>query len=275
MQRQDKVYAIGSCFARGVENALFGYNVEVLSRTSEFDSLPSMNGELQIGYSNKYNTHSILNELRWALDPQAVFPQESIAEIEPDKFCDPHSNPSLEPADFRETLRRRNLMQAVTKRITECRVVIVTLGLAEVWRDRLAGTFLNTTPLPAAFRRFPGRYEFHVSSFAENLANLEEIFEILARYGHPNTEIVVTVSPVPLYSTFSDQDIVIANTYSKSMLRAVAQEWAGRHPAVHYFPSYEIVLNSDRSLAWERDLRHVRGEVVLHIMKLFLDHYLE
>src|SRR5262249_48174735 len=73
--------------------------------------------------------------------------------------------------------------------------------------------------------------------------------------------------------TFSPEDVVIANTYSKSLLRAVAQEWAARHKNVHYFPSYEIVQNSDRTLTWEEDLRHVKGEVVWHIMDLFLRNY--
>jgi hypothetical protein len=54
-------------------------------------------------------------------------------------------------------------------------------------------------------------------------------------------------------------DIVVANTWAKSLLRAVAQEWALAHNNLDYFPSYEIVQNSDRAAAWERNLRHVRG----------------
>jgi hypothetical protein len=83
----------------------------------------------------------------------------------------------------------------------------------------------------------------------------------------------VTVSPVPLMATFSAEDIVIANTYSKSLLRTVAQEWANKHENVHYFPSYEIVQNSDPKVTWEEDRRHVKGQVVQHIMKLFLHNY--
>jgi len=54
-------------------------------------------------------------------------------------------------------------------------------------------------------------------------------------------------------------DVVVANTYAKSLLRAVAQEWTSAHDNVHYFPSYEIVQNSDRAATWEPDLRHVKG----------------
>jgi len=74
-------------------------------------------------------------------------------------------------------------------------------------------------------------------------------------------------------ATFSSDDVVVANTYSKSLLRAVAQEWATKHENVHYFPSYEIVQNSDPTLTWDEDRRHVKGAVVQHIMKLFLRNY--
>jgi hypothetical protein len=70
-------------------------------------------------------------------------------------------------------------------------------------------------------------------------------------------------------------DVVVANTYGKSLLRTVAQEWAAAHENVDYFPSYEIVQNSNRAAVWEADLRHVTGAAVQHIMDLFLRSYLE
>src|SRR4029450_3914856 len=106
------------------------------------------------------------------------------------------------------TLERRDLIQRVTKRIRSCRAVIVTLGLAEVWRDTEADVFVNCTPIPSLFKTQPDRYEFRLTDFAENRSNLEEIYELLHRYGHPDFHIVVTVSPVPLMNTFSRMDIV-------------------------------------------------------------------
>ncbi|HCX28186.1 MAG TPA: hypothetical protein DHU55_00180, partial [Blastocatellia bacterium] len=108
----------------------------------------------------------------------------------------------------------------------------------------------------------------------QNLANLESVHRLVSQFGHPDVQFIVTVSPVPLMATFSTEDVVIANTYSKSLLRAAAQEWAAAHKNVHYFPSYEIVMNSDRATAWEEDLRHAQGKVVDHIMRIFLDSYL-
>jgi len=181
----------------------------------------------------------------------------------------------LDLVGLEETLERRALLQVVTERIKRCRAVIVTLGLAEVWRDVQADVYVNCTPIPSLFKTEAGRYEFHLTGFAENLENLEAMHALLTQYGHPDVHIVVTVSPVPLMNTFSTMDIVVANTWAKSLLRAVAQEWAAAHANVDYFPSYEIVQSSDRAAVWERDLRHVKGFGARHIMELFLRNYVE
>jgi hypothetical protein len=287
LRRDDKFYAIGSCFARGIEHSLKRLNIAVESAAPEFAKLqPAKKQVSALGFTNKYNTHSILNVLRWSLNPDAVFPLESIVQLTKTTWYDPHTNPTLSFTDLEGTLERRALIQAVTRRIRDCRAVIVTLGLAEVWRDVQADVFINCTPLDVAYtlkpdaapplsNPQPSRYEFRLTTFAENWANLEAIYALLSQYGHPDVHIVVTVSPVPLMNTFSSMDIVVANTWAKSLLRTVAQEWAAGHRNVDYFPSYEIVQNSDRAATWERDQRHVRGAGVQHIMELFLRTYLE
>jgi hypothetical protein len=272
LQQEDKVFAIGSCFARGIEWALVEQGMEVLSKAVEFDSFPALNDELKLGFTNKVNTFAIYNELRWALDPIAEFPRDSIVHIGNGTFYDPHTSPALQPGDFDETLRRRELIRSVTRRISKCRVVVITLGLVEVWHDKAANVFVNQA-IPDMHNRYPDRYELHVTNFADNFSNLEAIHALLKQFGHHDVRIIVTVSPVPLKATFSTEDVVVANTYSKSLLRAVAQEWAAKHGNVHYFPSYEIVQNSDPRLTWEEDRRHVKGQVVQHIMRLFVRNY--
>lgn len=275
LRADDKFYAIGSCFARGIEHALMKRQVAVESAAPEFAGLESVNKEVTgLGFTNKYNTFSILNELRWALDPEAVFPVESIVQVTESTWCDPHITPTLELAAFEETLERRELIQTVTKRIVNCRVVIITLGLVEVWRDLEADVYTNSAPARPVLKTQRSRYELHLTSFAQNWANLEAIHTLLSRYGHPDVHIIVTVSPVALMATLSSMDVVVANTYGKSLLRTLAQEWAAAHDNVAYFPSYEIVQNSDRAAVWEADLRHVRAAGTEHIMELFLQSYL-
>src|SRR6266404_6086665 len=172
----DKFYAIGSCFARGLENSLAGHKIAVESAAPEFARLqPARPGVSPLGFTNKYNTYSILNELRWALDPDAAFPVESIVPLTKTTCYDPHTNPTLDFVGLEETLERRALIQTVTKRVRTCRAVVVTLGLAEVWRDVQADIYINCTPINSLLKTQPNRYEFHLTSFSEKWANLERI----------------------------------------------------------------------------------------------------
>jgi hypothetical protein len=102
---------------------------------------------------------------------------------------------------------------------------------------------------------------------------LDRIHRLLSEHGHPQLEILVTVSPVPLDATFTGADVVTANSYSKSVLRAAASEWSQNHRNISYFPSYEIVMNSARDRAWFMDGRHVRHDMVAHVMEVFADAY--
>src|SRR6266545_1062651 len=174
LRRRDKFYAIGSCFARGLEHALAQHNIAVESAAPEFAKLqPAKRNASALGFTNKYNTYSMLNELRWALDPDGAFPVESIVPLTKTNWYDPHTNPTLDFVGLEETLERRALIQTVTKRIRTCRAVVVTLGLAEAWRDLQTNVFINCTPLdvaytlkrnaaPSLFQPQPDRYEFRL-----------------------------------------------------------------------------------------------------------------
>ncbi len=81
--------------------------------------------------------------------------------------------------------------------------------------------YTNVTPDLTAS---PGRYEFGVLTYPEVMSALERIHRVLSEHGHTDVQILVTVSPVPLGATFTGTDVVLANTYSKSLLRTAAGE---------------------------------------------------
>jgi hypothetical protein len=271
LDQDDKVFAIGSCFARNVEGALGRLGFTVESRTTDFDAMPVRSAEQHgSGYTNKYNAPAILNELGWALDPESPFPVEALQQLPNGTYLDPHATASLARADRETTLLRRSILTDVMRKIVNCRVVIITLGLIETFYDNETGLYTNTMPYPTST---PGRFSFCVLSYDDSLAALESVHELLTATGHPEFQVVVTVSPVPLAATFTGGDIVVANTHSKACLRAVADAWAQRHDNVHYFPSYEIVMNSRRETTWHMDGTHVRREVVEHVMRVFKERY--
>jgi GSCFA family len=99
--------------------------------------------------------------------------------------------------------------------------------------------------------------------------------QCLLETGNTGKRILMTVSPVPLTATFSGMDVVIANAYGKSVLRAVAQAIRDEFDRVDYFPSYEMVTASSDMSVWEHDLMHVTDAFVRRIVKTFVTAYVE
>ena len=272
LRRDDRLYAIGSCFAREIEKHLVRRGFQVESCAKEFTALQIAESYKHVdawAFTDKYNTYSILNEVSWALDPAAQFPEASLVDLDEHRCIDPHIVQTLTVLDRAATLERRHLITEVTRRIRECQIVVLTLGLVEAWYDTDSGTHINSAPPRELRARYPKRYRVAPTNYVQNMENMERLHQLLTMHGHPELRIVVTTSPVPLVATFTGQDVVVANTYSKATLRAVAQDWAAAHDNVQYFPSYEVVMNSARDIAWQDDLRHVRTELVEHIIDAF------
>ena len=276
----DRIFTIGSCFARAVEAVLPARGICVESAGQEIAFQPDpkkprdgkeykytrLLKENLPSIFNLYNTFSIKNNLKWSLDHDLSFPEEALLQVEDNFWTDPHGCQYLLPPLYKEeVISLRRIVNNVISRIKKCRIIIITLGLIEVWYDEYTGLFLNTTPT-----NDPERFSFHLTTFEENMQNLEDIYALFTKYCPTDFQIIVTVSPVPLLATFTGRDVVVANTYSKSLLRSVAETWVACHNNVHYFPSYEIVMNSDKEIAWAEDRRHVKGAIPKHIVDLFV-----
>jgi len=107
----------------------------------------------------------------------------------------------------------------------------------------------------------PERFELHVLSYDDAYKYLADALAILHREA-PGMRVLLTVSPVPLMSTHRPMDVMLANSYSKSVLRTAAEEAVVRHDFVTYFPSFESFTLSDRKLAWRDDLVHTNDDLV-------------
>ena len=146
-------------------------------------------------------------------------------------------------------------------------VVVVTLGLIEAWRSPATGNDFRAIPHPKVFEAV--QPEFHRLTVAEMLVDLERIRDVVRNRLH--AELVVTVSPVPLHTTFTALDIRVANTESKSRIRAAVSEFVDRYPDVNYFHAYEMVVTAEKQSDFFRDDgRHVERHGVRFIMSEFL-----
>ena len=258
--RNEKVFTIGSCFARNVENALLERGFELPSRSALSDD-PEF-AAIGPNILNNYGVPSIFNEIAWALGLKEFLPEENFFEISPGKFIDIHLNHALRPVEYELVERRRTAIRKAYGKLRECGVVVITLGLAECWYDTQTKLYLNTSPRRNLIRSFPTRFELHVLSFNETKLMLSETMQAIKNHGRADVRVIVTVSPVPLGATYRDHDVIVANMYSKSMLRTCAEEITIENDFVDYFPSFESVLTSARDIVWEDDFVHIRKPVI-------------
>ena len=254
-----RIFAAGSCFAREIELALTKRKIDVMSWTPASGLSPSL--------MNRYTTHAIIGDFKMALegkyDPKNILSYGS-------KWFDFTSHG--EAAETKEALLQQRLeILNIYQNAVKADVILLTLGLVEVWYDTETKQYLNIPP----WGHFLGRrFELRVTGYQENRAALDAFVMLVREHIRPDLKIILTVSPVPLSHTFSGQDIVIANAYSKAVLRAVAQDIAWGDANIDYFPSYEMVTNADPATVWYPDHRHVRREFVERIVGLFGQKYL-
>ena len=267
----DRFFCIGSCFARNVEEHLIYRGIDVLSRriVSPRNEWP---GPRPNGMVNKFTTQSMAQEVDWLFDPPADIPA-TLAET-PQGWFDLNLCPGVAPVPLERAVERRlYLMEDYFDRLRQADVVIVTLGLNEVWRDLSSGLYLNTAPSLWSARKAPDRFVLEITGVEENVAALERLYARLKAL-NPLMRVIVTVSPVPMSATFSGRDIAVANMYSKSTLVSAAQSFCAGREDVDYFPSYELVSLSPRAVAYGADTLHVTNAVVGSVMEQFLRAYM-
>ena len=270
-QPDETFFAIGSCFARNVEERLEQAGATVTSCRIDIQNLGSGSAR-EGGIFNKYTPVSILQELRWAAGVED-YPEAALLSVGAGKYYDPYLSAKTAPGSRDELMARRTEIAAYFRQAFAADIVILTLGLIETWTDTETGLHLNETPLPKLLARNPERFSFDCLSLEQCEAALEETCAILRQNGKVGQRIIVTVSPVPLGRTFTGDDIIVANMNAKSTLRVAAERLVRRREGIDYYPSYEAAVSSDPNLSWQADRLHVSDFVVGHIIRTFLQRY--
>jgi len=167
-------------------------------------------------------------------------------------------------------LHRAYHLGQVRKLFSQADVFVFTLGLTEAWMDRAKTTVYPTAPGTIAGCFDPGRHVFHNFRFNETFDDFVAVRDRLKAI-NPDMKFLITVSPVPLTATATDEHVEVATSRSKSTLRAVCAELYDAFEDVDYFPSYEIITaQAARGGYFERNLRSVTSEGVGVAMRTFL-----
>ncbi len=274
-----RIASAGSCFAQNIAryikaSALAFVDVEPKPRLMP-DEIAGQHGYGL--FSARYGNIYTARQLRQLLDDisSETF-RDCAVWTKGDRFYDA-LRPNVEPTGFDNKLElvahRLDHLRRVRQLFDGLDVFVFTLGLTETWVHRETGTVFPIAPGVIAGVYDPDIHRFHNTRFAETRDDL--VAAIAAMRGMaPNLKILLSVSPVPLTATASNHHVLRATTYSKSVLRAVAEDVAADDPAVDYFPAYEIVTGSPyKSSFYNDNLRSVTSLGVDAVMSTFFAAY--
>ncbi len=157
----------------------------------------------------------------------------------------------------------------IKKSIDISNIIIITLGLTEVWIKENNNKISCMNPGYAGGGGF-NETSFYSSTYDDNINNLRKIMDIINKK-KISSKVIFTVSPVPLGATFRNQDVVISNEESKSILRVAAAQIENEYENALYFPTYEFCKYSQN--VFLEDGRHIKPEIVDKIVQLFEYNY--
>ncbi len=277
ISRTDRVATGGSCFAQHIARHLqkSGYNYYVTETAHPIvpaDIAAAFNyATFTARYGNIYTARQLTELFTRAYG--TFNPQDDHWTDGAGALVDPF-RPQIQPGGY-DTLAelhadRARHLAAVREAFENLDVFVFTLGLTEAWISSTDGAVLPLCPGVAGGVYDPARYHFHNFTLAETYDDTLAFIDQLRRV-NPRARVILTVSPVPLIATAGGQHVLVATTYSKSVLRVCCEQVAAARPDVAYFPSYEIITGGfSRGRYFAEDLRSVTEAGVSHVMRVFL-----
>lgn len=239
----DKILLTGSCFTEHIADRLAQHH---------FRHLSNPNGIL-------FNPLSVADSIRGYLEGKQYRADELFYLNELWNSWDHHTR--FSDTDRDTALSQINYAQAeATKMIHEADWLIITLGSAFQY-------YLREGDLPVANNhRAPGQW------FEKRLLTIEKInialsamLELLHER-NPKARVLLTISPVRHI-----RDGVVENNRSKARLIEVVHELCSSFSFVHYFPSYELLIDVLRDYRYyDVDLVHPNFAATSYVWDTFV-----
>lgn len=275
-----KVSSAGSCFAKNISKFLVNNTNNYFITEKKHDLISEaisqkFNYEVYSArYGNIYTAKQLYQLL--LMSQKKFFPIEKYWTVK-DRYIDP-IRPLIQPNGFNSKkellLDRVQHLEFVYKMFKESDVFIFTLGLTELWINKLDGTAYPVCPLVVNDKLNKKSYQFINQNFSQVLEDMTKFISSLKKI-NKKIKIVLTVSPVPLVATAEKRDVLISNVYSKSVLRNVAEELQKKNEDIYYFPSFEIITSlTSKSFFYENNFRDVTELGVQLAMNCFKKNFL-
>jgi hypothetical protein len=274
-----RVATAGSCFAQQIGRHLRASGYDYVDLEPAPPGLPPSDhlvwgyGMYSARYGNVYTSRQLVQLVQRAtgqFTPAEDWWQKDGGVVDPFR-------PTIEPEPFGSVAELRALraehLERTAEVFTRADVLVFTMGLTEAWLSREDGACFPLCPGTAGGNYDEGRHQLRNLGSAEVRADMEQ-FLSLARALNPRLEIMLTVSPVSMMATASAQQVSVATTYSKSVLRAVAGELYDAHDFIDYFPSYDMVTGpAGRGAFYKEGMREVSPAGVDFVMRAFVSEH--
>ncbi len=280
LSTHEKVATAGSCFAQRIAEHLSKTGIRPFHAETAHPLLSEFGGDtasytqFSARYGNIYTARQLVELVDQALclrDPICDFVNEGgrwYDLLRPNIQKDGFSSLEELTSDRAYHLTRvRHLFETAS-------VFVFTLGLTEAWINSESSFTYPACPGTVRGTFIPTKHGFKNFSPAEITSDLQRMVDQVTRV-NPSIKFILTVSPVPLVATRSEKNVLVASSYSKSVLRVAAGEIEMNNPNVDYFPSYEIISHpASFGQYLDSDLREVTPRGVAHVMDCFISSYL-
>ncbi|MCV2893916.1 GSCFA domain-containing protein [Lentibacter sp. XHP0401] len=181
--------------------------------------------------------------------------------------------PTIEPDGFASHEDCIEMLKATARAFRrsarEAQVFVFTMGLTEGFENAVTGQPYALCPGTLAGTYDAAQHRFINYRYPQILKSMKTAIQGL-RAINPSLKFLLTVSPVPLTATATDDHVLLATQYSKSVLRAVAGDLAEVAADIDYFPSYEIIASPPtRGQFFAPNMRSVEPDGVALVMEHF------
>lgn len=240
----DQILTTGSCFSDAIGNQL---------KKNKLNALVNPFGAT-------YNPHSIHKSLQYTLHNQPAPPHTFVESQGVYLNYDFHSAfSSLSKANTEASIA--NTIGITHHFLKSAQWIFITYGTAWVYqRNDTKEIVANCHKIPANhFTKYLLSQKKVIESFDSFYADLKTF--------NPDCNIILTISPVRHL-----KDTLPLNNVSKSVLRLACQTLTEKHHDVHYFPSYEIMMDDLRDYRfYKSDMIHPSEEAEVYIWNKFTD----
>jgi len=276
----DRVVSFGSCFALNIIPHLLSRGIEYCKGRDHFCEFPDLYAldsfsysEYSCSYGNVYTARQAIQLFGDPHDQALLDYQNASQPIDGQGLLDLRrpGYPWLAKTKDDFIAKRLYHRAAFVEVISQCTLVIFTIGLTEAWLDKASGACFPVCPGTIAGYFSPDRHFFHDFTEGEIFEDLHQLKRLISEI-NPDARLLLTVSPVPLVATMQGSNILEANYNSKSRLLLACRRAALEIQDVHYFPSFELVSSSILSdaSAFSEDGRTPRPDYIDKVMSILI-----